>query len=876
VSGGQTAQIENGFFSGTQPEGVTNQAGGIISVSGIGSSLSIDSSAFDNSGVVEATNGGSLQIEDPVNNSGTGVLAANGGTIIVQGAVTGDGTSTISNSGLLDFQSSVSADQAVDFTGAGTLDFATAPASGLAIAGFGENDTIDLANLAFSAGEQAVWTQTSTNNGGAGTLQIFNGGALEETLNLNGIYAQNEFAVSQDSTSAHGTDINFNLTSFSSGTAQGYQFTGTSDDGFQYAPGTGYTGPQVSPDGSTLTLTDGNGGEAGSWFSSTPQSISGFTVSFDYQATGSGQLADGMAFILQNDPNGSHALEPETDYPFYGGSGLGYAEISNSLAVEFNLLAGGTSFQTDGATGGYNSTGGVAFGTGDPIKVVLSYNGSVLTESVTDLSDGATYTANDTITLAQLEQILGNTNTAYVGFSAADGGLFSTQTISNFNFASAAPVAHWVGADGADWSNPNDWTDGNGNIVDLPNANNDVVIDESGAYTLTITDAEAANSLTITPAGAGADIQDEAGGSLAITGALIVDAGSFSLIGGSLTTGSIYVGSSGHFIGEGTVQAPIDNDGGFVEALGNLALLGAASGSGTYQIDNGNVLEFGSSVAGGTVTFGGTSGTLKIDAPASFGPAINMAHSDPGEILDLGGLNSQAGDIFTTSTTFNGTLTTLTVTDQTQGGTSESVHLVGDFTGAAWTVTVDGSGGADVSDPPATHSPGAFLTSVPPAFAGEASFSEGGQSAAAKFDLTPVTDVDGTIFDFPLAGDQINLAPGQAVTQSYSNVTMTDPQNPGQAVTGTMSVSIGGPGNDNFIFAPGIGADTIANFNPLADTIELEHFANLQNVQQLAALVTPDAHGDAVIELGHHDSITLPGVTQSYLQAHLQSLVHLG
>ena len=121
VSGGQTAQIENGFFSATQPEGVTNEAGGVISVDGVGSSLSIDSSTFDNSGVVEATNGGQLQIEDAVNNSGTGALMANGGTVIVQGAVTGNGTSTISNSGLLDFQSSVSADQGVDFTGAGTL-----------------------------------------------------------------------------------------------------------------------------------------------------------------------------------------------------------------------------------------------------------------------------------------------------------------------------------------------------------------------------------------------------------------------------------------------------------------------------------------------------------------------------------------------------------------------------------------------------------------------------------------------------------------------------------------------------------------------------------------------------------------------------------
>ena len=58
----------------------------------------------------------------------------------------------------------------------------------------------------------------------------------------------------------------------------------------------------------------------------------------------------------------------------------------------------------------------------------------------------------------------------------------------------------------------------------------------------------------------------------------------------------------------------------------------------------------------------------------------------------------------------------------------------------------------------------------------------------------------------------------------------------------------GGPGNDNFVFAPGVGADTIVNFNPKADTIELDHFANVQTTQQLAAAITTDAHGDAVIE----------------------------
>uniref|UniRef100_UPI003F9E7153 beta strand repeat-containing protein n=1 Tax=Mycobacterium sp. TaxID=1785 RepID=UPI003F9E7153 len=101
---------------------------------------------------------------------------------------------------------------------------------------------------------------------------------------------------------------------------------------------------------------------------------------------------------------------------------------------------------------------------------------------------------------------------------------------------------------------------------------------------------------------------------------------------------------------------------------------------------------------------------------------------------------------------------------------------------------------------------------------------------------------------------------------------ITDPPAPNSS---NMSVSIGGPGNDTFVFKPDIGADTIVNFNPQADTIELDHFANVHNVQQLAAAITADAHGDAMIALGHGDSIDIPGVTPSYLQAHLQSLVHL-
>jgi hypothetical protein len=108
-------------------------------------------------------------------------------------------------------------------------------------------------------------------------------------------------------------------------------------------------------------------------------------------------------------------------------------------------------------------------------------------------------------------------------------------------------------------------------------------------------------------------------------------------------------------------------------------------------------------------------------------------------------------------------------------------------------------------------------------------------------------------------------------SDQHGGTLITDPP---ASSSGNVSASIDA-GNDAFVFKPGIGADTIFNFNPQADTIELDHFANIQSIQQLASLITTDAHGDAVIELAHTDSITVPGMTANYLQAHLQSLVHL-
>ena len=148
-----------------------------------------------------------------------------------------------------------------------------------------------------------------------------------------------------------------------------------------------------------------------------------------------------------------------------------------------------------------------------------------------------------------------------------------------------------------------------------------------------------------------------------------------------------------------------------------------------------------------------------------------------------------------------------------------------------------------------------------------------GSNYVGSFSLGQPVDDNGHVamnFDFMANNDRINLPPGQTVTQSY-NVSIADVQNPAENATQTVSVTVGRPGNDNFVFAPGIGADTVTNFNPQQDTIELDHFGNAQTVQELQALITADVHGDAVINLGHNDSVTLAGVTETQLQHIIQA-----
>jgi autotransporter-associated beta strand protein len=181
-----------------------------------------------------------------------------------------------------------------------------------------------------------------------------------------------------------------------------------------------------------LTLTD-NGPpifETRSAFYNNKVPTGAFTASFVYQAAGFMQ-ADGVTFTLQNSPAGPAALGPNA-----AGSNLGYFGITPSAAIQLNIYPGdpggiGSAFTTGGTLSAYTSTSPVNLASGDPIQVMLSYDGSNLVENLTDQTNGQKY--SKTYTGVNLTAATGGTS-AYVGFTGATGGEFAIQTISNFTF----------------------------------------------------------------------------------------------------------------------------------------------------------------------------------------------------------------------------------------------------------------------------------------------------------------------------------------------------------------------------------------------------------------------------------------------------------
>jgi hypothetical protein len=209
------------------------------------------------------------------------------------------------------------------------------------------------------------------------------------------------------------------------------------------------SGDQPIYNGTSLAITTDANSEQNSAFYNNPQIVTGFTVTFTLQVTGS-LAGEGSAFVIHNDPLGPQAVSPQGS-----GSSLGYAGIQSSIAIAFNVNAqqnphhpgmgysgetdffftdqfGNTNTQ-DVATGHtYLDTTPVELTTNGPIQVMLTYD-SVSKNLVETLTDSSGNTFTHTYAGIDIPGIVGG-NTAYVGFTGGTSAAAAYQTFGSFMF----------------------------------------------------------------------------------------------------------------------------------------------------------------------------------------------------------------------------------------------------------------------------------------------------------------------------------------------------------------------------------------------------------------------------------------------------------
>ncbi len=301
------------------------------------------------------------------------------------------------------------------------------------------------------------------------------------------------------------------------------------------------------------------------------------------------------------------------------------------------------------------------------------------------------------------------------------------------------------------------------------------------------------------------------------------------------------------------------------------------------SIDTGATLEL-TGANSSYVAFNGSTGTLILDHSTQFSGQIvyltgngSLSGSDQLDLRDIGfGPGTTVG--------YSGTSVggILTVSDA-QNHTAH-ITLAGNYTSSTFSLSSDGHGGTTVIDPVVMQDTAD----------GTLSFSDSDPTDTHGVSVTPQNGGVGYLGSFvadavnaangqDTVGWHFNLASGsvaQTVTQSY-HVSVADQHADGTTGTASqvVSVTIAGPGNDAFVFHPGVGAETIVNAGP-SDTVELDGFSSVTSNDQLATLLNDAQTGqaqslfqsvngghDTMINLGNHDSITLRGVQIADLHA---------
>jgi hypothetical protein len=249
---------------------------------------------------------------------------------------------------------------------------------------------------------------------------------------------------------------------FTSATSRNYRATQTVSD-FRFASGaavpeqkvvfpagTGQTPWSiVTTPGSSGTFTMNTGSEvpvltfpaqtniaSAAWSPERVPVSTDFEVSFEYRYSGNATPGRGLAFVLQNSPDGTQAIGN-------AGTDLGYGAIKGpKVGYLLNIFSSpsfavGTKFDTVGNTGSFNPVSLMKKDTW--LKVTLAYDAEnhLLTETVV----AGTQTYSYRYTGVNLVDLLGG-DTAFMGFTAGSAnGSSASQEVKNFVYRSPqAPV----------------------------------------------------------------------------------------------------------------------------------------------------------------------------------------------------------------------------------------------------------------------------------------------------------------------------------------------------------------------------------------------------------------------------------------------------
>jgi hypothetical protein len=277
----------------------------------------------------------------------------------------------------------------------------------------------------------STWTQIATVNA---TATSYNAIGLQPgmtyTFQVQAYNSLGDSAFSNTAfatTAAAATPPNFNGSGFT-GAASTISFNGSA-----YLSGT------------SLVLTNGSGGQTSSAFTDSAFSVQGFNTTFTLQDTSAS--ADGATFTIEG--QGSNAIGG-------GGGSLGYAGITNSLCIKFDIYnnsgegSNSTGLFINGdnpsvpsgvfpveATVNMNSSG-VVLSSGDVMQVNLAYNGTTLVETITDQTTGKIFTHNYSV---NIPSIIGG-QYAYLGFTGATGGATAVQKILTWSYTPVAVVPY--------------------------------------------------------------------------------------------------------------------------------------------------------------------------------------------------------------------------------------------------------------------------------------------------------------------------------------------------------------------------------------------------------------------------------------------------